>query len=208
MPKKIFNNISKEKQEMFINAAMEEFTSKSFEQVSVNSIVKKASISRGSFYTYFENKDELFNFIFNQVKEERFNHAKELISESNADFFVFIKKLFEYDFDNFSTNNRYSLFRNYIHYIQVNKRGSIRDSIIMPLNGVFSKKGESYSTIFNIDKYGMNENQFLDLVEMTMLIVVNTFIKFESESLSKEEILKLFNSRINILENGTRRRDM
>ena len=55
MPKDMFNHIPKEKQEMFLNVAIEEFTMKSFEQVSVNSIVKTAGISRGSFYTYFEN---------------------------------------------------------------------------------------------------------------------------------------------------------
>lgn len=206
MPKKIFENISKEKQDMFINAALDEFTSKSFEQVSVNSIVKKANISRGSFYTYFENKDELFNYIFIQVREERFNYAKELIKESYGNFFVFIKKLFEYDFDRFSTTNRYSLFRNYIHYIQITKKGSIKDSIIMPLNGLLSFKDKSYSNIFNIKEYGMDEPQFLDLVEMTMIIVVNTFMKFEAESLTKEEVFKIFITRINILENGTRKR--
>lgn len=207
MPKKIFENISKEKQEMFINVALEEFTTKSFEQVSVNSIVKKAGISRGSFYTYFENKDELFNYIFMQVREERFNQGKELIKESNEDFFVFIKKLFEYDFDHFSTNNRYSLFRNYIHYIQVNKKGSIKDSIIMPLNGLFSNEGKPYSSIFNIKKYGMNEIQFLDLVEMIMIIVVNTFIKYEAEDLSKEALLKIFNNRMNLIEYGSRKKE-
>lgn len=203
----MFYNIPKEKQEMFINVATTEFTTKSFEQVSVNSIVKNAGISRGSFYTYFENKDELFNFIFTQVREERFNYAKELLKESNRDFFTFIEKLFEYDFDHFSTHNRYSLFRNYIHYIQVNKKGTIKDSMIMPLSGGFVGKERLYSNVFDIDKYGMNNDEFLDLAEMTMLIVVNTFLKSESDNLSKEEIIKLFKNRIEILKYGSRKRE-
>jgi AcrR family transcriptional regulator len=64
MPKKMFYKIPVEKQEMFINAAIDEFTSKSFENTSVNSIIKKANISRGSFYNYFEDIEQLFNFIF------------------------------------------------------------------------------------------------------------------------------------------------
>ncbi|MBU1019937.1 MAG: TetR/AcrR family transcriptional regulator, partial [Firmicutes bacterium] len=71
MPKQMFYNIPVEKQQMFIEAAMEEFTTKSFELVSVNSIIKKANISRGSFYTYFTDLDELFNYIFETVKTER-----------------------------------------------------------------------------------------------------------------------------------------
>lgn len=207
MPKDMFNHIPKEKQEMFLNVAIEEFTMKSFEQVSVNSIVKTAGISRGSFYTYFENKDELFNYIFIKIREERFNYAKELLKESNRDFFVFIEKLFEYDFDHFSTKNRYSLFRNYIHYIQVHKGGSIKDSMIMPLSGKFTKEDRSYTKVFDVKKYGDNDAEFIDLVEMTMLIVVNTFLKSESENLSKDEIIKIFRKRIEILKNGSRKRE-
>jgi len=206
MPKDMFNHIPKEKQEMFLNVAIKEFTTKSFEKVSVNSIIKSARISRGSFYTYFENKEELFNYIFKQVREKRFSHAKDIIKESNRDFFVFVKRLFEYDFENFSTENKYSLFRNYIHYIQVNKKGSIKDSIILPLSTNSKEKEDKFSNLFDIKDYKINDLEFLDLVEMTMILVVNTFIKFETENLSKEEVLKIFNSRIEILQHGSRKR--
>ncbi len=208
MPKEMFSHIPIEKQKMFLSVAIEEFTTKSFEQVSVNSIVKNAGISRGSFYTYFEDKEELFNFIFNQTREERFEYAKKVIIESKRDFFVFIKTMFVYDFEHFFMSNRYSLFRNYIHYLQVNKKGSIRDSIIMPLNSNKDSLNNKYSSSFDISKYDMNENEFLDLVEMTIVIVINTFLKSESENLSKEEIIKIFNNRIEILKYGSRKREI
>lgn len=208
MPKEMFSHIPLEKQKMFLNVAIEEFTTKSFELVSVNSIVKNAGISRGSFYTYFEDKEELFNFIFNQTREERLEYAKIVIKESNRDFFVFIKTMFVYDFENFFNNSRFSLFRNYIHYLQVNKKGSIRDSIIMPLSSDDDNAKNEYSTTFDISEYNMNEDEFLDLVEMTIVIVINTFLKSESENLSKNEIIKIFNNRIEILKRGSRRREI
>ena len=208
MPKDMFSHIPIEKQKMFLNVAIEEFTTKSFEQVSVNSIVKNAGISRGSFYTYFEDKDELFNYIFKQIREERFEYAKGVIKESKRDFFRFIKIMFIYDFEHFFNNNRYSLFRNYIHYLQVNKKGSIRDSIIMPLSNSEDNSVMKYSNIFDISRYNMDDNEFLDLVEMTIVIVINTFLKSESENLSKEEIIKIFNNRIEILKRGSRKREV
>ena len=76
MPKQMFLNIKEDKRQRFLDAAMSEFTSKSFEQVSVNSIIKKVGISRGSFYTYFDDLESLFNYLFQSVKEERFKYAK------------------------------------------------------------------------------------------------------------------------------------
>ena len=207
MPKEMFQKISKEKQETFINAAIDEFTTKSFENTSVNSIVKKAKISRGSFYNYFEDIEELFNYIFEKVKNERFIYANHILKDCNKDYFVFIKKLFAYDFDAFKSKGRYSLFRNFIHYIVVSKKGSIRDIIINPLNSEIMNKEESFQTIFDFEKYGMDLEESMDLMEMTMIVVVNTFLKSESEELSKEEVLKIFDKRIKIIEFGTRRRE-
>lgn len=206
MPKEMFYKISKEKQENFINAAIDEFTSKSFEKTSVNSIVKKAKISRGSFYNYFEDIEELFNFIFERVKKDRFAFANEIIKECNKDYFLFFKKLFAYDYDSFKSTGRYSLFRNFIHYVVVGKRGSIRDVIINPLSSEFMDNKQSFGDVFDFKKYGMNLEESLDLIEMTMIIAVNTFLKSESDELTKEEVLKIFEQRMNIIEFGTRKR--
>ena len=43
---------------------------------------------------------------------------------------------------------------------------------------------------------------------MTMIIVINTFLKSETEDLNKEEVLKIFNNRIAILNNGSRKREI
>jgi len=208
MPKEMFYKISKEKQEVFINAAIDEFTSKSFENTSVNSIIKKANISRGSFYNYFADIEELFIYIFEKVKKERFRFVSEIINDCSGDYFIFIKKLFAYDFDSFRRTGRYSLFRNYIHYIVVSKKGSIRDIIINPQNLEFMDANKNFSEIFDFKKYDMTFEESMDLIEMVMIIAVNTFLKSESDNLTKEEVLKIFDQRIKIIEYGTRKREV
>ena len=79
--------------------------------------------------------------------------------------------------------------------------------MIMPLSGKLTKEDRSYTKVFDIKKYSENDAEFMDLVEMTMLIVVNTFLKSESENLSKDEIIKIFRKRIEILKNGSRKRE-
>lgn len=64
MPTERFYNLPKEKKEIIIKAAKDEFIQVPFEKVSINRIIKHAGISRGSFYTYFEDKHDLLAYIF------------------------------------------------------------------------------------------------------------------------------------------------
>lgn len=207
MPKEMFWNIPEEKRTRFLDTAMTEFTTKSFEQVSVNSIIKKANISRGSFYTYFENLESLFKYIFMEsVKKERVLHAKKILKNIDGDVFEFIRQLFKYDYDAFSEKGRYSLFRNYVHYIQTVKKGSIKEYII---EFILSEISESYDihSIFDLKSMNITFEKFLDLLEIIVLIMLNTFLKAENENLNKEQAIELFNNRLNFLEFGLRKED-
>lgn len=58
--KATFDNISQEKRERIINAATTEFALKGFDNANIKNIAKKADVSVGSLYKYFENKQDLF----------------------------------------------------------------------------------------------------------------------------------------------------
>ena len=49
MPTQTFFNLPKKKQELLLKSARNEFTNTSFENASINQIIKEAGISRGSF---------------------------------------------------------------------------------------------------------------------------------------------------------------
>lgn len=200
MPRQTFFNISLTKQKLILDIAKEEFTSKSFEEVSIKTIARKAGISRGSFYTYFDDLDELFNYIIKQTKEDRLAYAKDLIQEANGDYFVFIKKLFAHDFDAFKDSNKYSLFRNYIHHTQFSSKGSLKSILHLP----FEKNDYSIDTLFNIDSYNVTKEELIDLFEIVFLIMTNTFFKSETDNLSKKEVISLFDKRISIIEQGVK----
>ncbi len=202
MPKAMFFNISEEKREMFLRTAKEEFTSKSFENCSVNSIIKKANISRGSFYTYFDDLEALFEYLLTSLREARLSYAKKIISDSKGDFFMFIRQLFLYDYDAYQAQGVYSLFRNYIHYIQLIKKGSLKDTLIKDSLGYFLEGKKNIKEVFNITSMNMSEKDFIDLIEVVIILMVNTFIKGENEKMGKEEALSLFNNRLKLLEFG------
>ena len=60
MPKETFFNLSEEKQENVMRAAINEFSKHGFEKGNIGDIAKSAGVAKGSMYQYFENKRELF----------------------------------------------------------------------------------------------------------------------------------------------------
>ena len=78
MPSATFFNLPEEKRRRLIDAAWEEMTAVSFDKVSINRIVQSAGISRGSFYQYFADKQDLFRFLLNDgLGEDAFSWPEE-----------------------------------------------------------------------------------------------------------------------------------
>jgi AcrR family transcriptional regulator len=68
--KKQYDEIKKKKRAIILQAALEVFAEKSFLGTSVSSIAKKAGVSKGLLYSYFESKDDLLKqIIFEGVDE-------------------------------------------------------------------------------------------------------------------------------------------
>lgn len=58
--KPTFMNIPKEKREKILSVAVNEFANHGFENANINTIAKKAQVSVGSLYKYFDTKTDLF----------------------------------------------------------------------------------------------------------------------------------------------------
>ncbi len=58
--KPTFNNISEEKRNKILSVAINEFACNGFENANINTIAKKAQVSVGSLYKYFDTKTDLF----------------------------------------------------------------------------------------------------------------------------------------------------
>lgn len=81
MPKETFFNLPHEKQQRIIKAAIDEFSERHYSQVSINGIIKQADIPKGSFYQYFENKDDVYIHLFTQVSDSKMELFKSLWKE-------------------------------------------------------------------------------------------------------------------------------
>ena len=112
MPSKTFLNLDSGKKSKLLEAAMHEFQTVSYTEVSINQIIMNAGISRGSFYTYFTDKDDLFGYILDLQKKKIFVITKDVFDSCQGDirksFFmlydIFTKIIREYDLSFFLKN--------------------------------------------------------------------------------------------------------
>lgn len=94
MPKLTFFNITKDKQEQIINASLDEFSKFTFNEAKISSIINKAQIPRSSFYDYFEDKIDLYKYIFLLIKEEKMKFLSPVFEKPQVDFFETLRELF------------------------------------------------------------------------------------------------------------------
>lgn len=78
-----FEALDKRKQERIYSVALNEFAGKGFRGASINSIVKKLSISKGSVFNYFVNKEGLFQFVFERSIEKVKENLRDLMDDSS-----------------------------------------------------------------------------------------------------------------------------
>lgn len=67
--KKTFFNLPLEKQRRVVETALQEFSEKGYQGASINLIVSKLGIAKGSIYQYFSDKRSLFLYIFDYAVE-------------------------------------------------------------------------------------------------------------------------------------------
>jgi len=95
MPKQTFFNLSAEKKQRILAAGKEEFAAHPYLKTSINRIIEKADISKGSFYQYFENKKDLYKYIIDQASEEKMKFLNQKINDyQELAFFELLRELF------------------------------------------------------------------------------------------------------------------
>ena len=96
MPSNTFLNLPEDKQTRLMDAASWEFSAKPFNEVSINKIIQDAGIPRGSFYMYFQDKEDLFRYLVHGYVEQLLMVLEELLLRERGDIFAALRLLFDY----------------------------------------------------------------------------------------------------------------
>lgn len=95
MPTERFYRLSDKKKQRIRDASMEEFTNTPLDKVSINRIIKEADISRGSFYTYFESKWDILNYLVEDYLEKLYACGMRCLEESGGNIWHMLESLLD-----------------------------------------------------------------------------------------------------------------
>lgn len=95
MPTGTFFRLSEEKKQRLMDAAWAEFTTTRFAEVSINQIIRAAQIPRGSFYQYFEDKEELFLYLLETLREDFTRKLIQFLDHNHGDLFAVPTQAFD-----------------------------------------------------------------------------------------------------------------
>ncbi len=69
-----------------VKAALDEFTTNDYKNASLNSIIKNAGISKGTFYYHFQDKQSLYLFLLDTANKTKWEFMNSHIKEMSVDF--------------------------------------------------------------------------------------------------------------------------
>ena len=95
MIKSTFYNLPDAKRERVIRAIMAEFAGNDSDKVSINRIIERADISRGSFYQYFDDKVDLAEVVLRSLVDLSLEELFRAVSVTNGDIFYVYTKAFD-----------------------------------------------------------------------------------------------------------------
>lgn len=116
LPTKTFLNLPKAKQERILAAAKKEFAEVMFSDVSINRIVKAASISRGSFYMYFTDKHDLLMYLLEDFKNQFADRLKLIGDGAGGDITELMLGLHDHLYAAITTEANRAFLSNYLAY--------------------------------------------------------------------------------------------
>jgi AcrR family transcriptional regulator len=87
MPKQTFLNLEEKKRLAILEAAFEEFSNHPYNEASINTIIEKSNISKGSLYQYFEDKKDLYLYLIELAGEIKLQYLHKYDSSLSFDDF-------------------------------------------------------------------------------------------------------------------------
>lgn len=198
MPKQTFYNLEKEKQNKIIEAAVLEMEQYPLDELSINRVIKTADISRGSFYQYFEDKDDLVSYVLREftgiIKEnvERITGEKGITLEAAKDALNLIVSLV-------SNDRIKAIMRNLFSSIKLCDNRVI--GILADGDNIIS----SFTSVVDVDKLRFkSEKEIFLLVEMGLSMFRDTAVRCMMDIDNADKYIEDFEIKVRMLEEGVK----
>ena len=195
MPTSAFFNLSTSKKEEILKAAKEEFANNLYEDASINKIIKSIDMPRGTFYLYFENKEDIYSYIFEDYVKTLDNVFIKNLKASNGNIFEMYIKAFD-----FVTNKSNKEITNLINKFFLNINSKQLECAIPK-----KEKRELHEEIkknINYNVIKLTESEVYTLISILMPIFFHNVASVYRTPTYKDKIKEHYIKQINIIRKG------
>lgn len=196
MPKGLFFTIDNEKKSRIIEAATREFSCKMYDKASINQIIKGAEISRGSFYQYFEDKDDLYFFVIKTIVDATsYTFLKDFLTSKPEDIFSVYESLFVYNIRLMSDRQYHGFFKNMYLSMNYSLQQELRKIFCSVRNEMLEGKLDEIRI-----KSGYERSYFQELMNILELVNRDLLMLYISDSIDKDTIMECYHLRLRIFD--------
>jgi AcrR family transcriptional regulator len=200
VPKPTFFNLPKEKQDILMNVAKKEFSRVPLYEASIANIIKEAGIPRGSFYQYFDDKEDVFFYLLDVYSKRSYELFISIVKrnigdvfESFIDWFKSILKSFEVPED-----------RQYIKNAFLNMNFKIEKAFTQNMYGE-RVKSRFFEIIHLLDIKNLNvtnEDEIYHICKMMMAVSIQNLVHALAMELPTNEAMKNYSLEMDLLKKG------
>lgn len=199
MIKQTFYNLPKTKRERIYQAIKTEFDRVPLDKISINSIIKEANISRGSFYQYFDDKGDLYDIFADKIMDSIKECFTNTLVKYKGDLFATTEEVMSLHFIKVSQPKAKSQMQKFVPGVSVNAK-SILDRICERSITYFNELTPNIDTRkFSFDN---SPEDIRILFEMLLSISKNAIFDVLFMDIDTDEAIKIFNKKLKIVKNG------
>lgn len=200
MPKQTFFNLPEEKRELLIQSAKKEFSRVPLNEASIANIIKSASIPRGSFYQYFEDKEDAFYYILEMQTNTHNSEFASMIKNNNGDLFEAFIEVFEYMLVEFQNQENLDFYRN----IFLNMSYKMESKLTHGLSKTsFDEQFSEIITDIDINKLNISdEKEVIHVIKIIMAVTTHNLMKNFAKKISFDDAIENYTFEMNLLKKG------
>lgn len=205
MPTQTFNNLAEEKKQRIFNAIYTELKRVPFPEMSINQVIKNAGIPRGSFYQYFENKNDAFDFFITESSRKIKEGIMKRISSMHGDIF----EIAETVFDEMAKAGTKQFRDEFIHHIMPYVDMKKLDPFSNYVANMDSEKKLRICSTLGIGRLNIkSEEELTDILGIIEALFQSSLPPILSGAEDANEIKIRFKRRLNIIKKATVREDV
>ena len=197
-----FLNLQSEKQEEIINAAIMEFVQSGFERASTNEIVKRANISKGSLFNYFNSKKDLYIYLI-EYSVQIIEGIVEQIDLNETDIF---KRIENIGLKKLHIQQKFPQVFDFLLSATEEEAAEVKEMIKQKVNPIYEKSTKKMYDQIDYSKFreGLDIEKAIEILNWTMFGLGEKGLKqintFENISEFGDQYLKAWKSYSEILK--------